>query len=154
MIGTLIESIRKDLAALDTEVSATHSPLAHLAAALSELRTAKAELDMVERSLQSAVIEAMGDHWEATIEGFGGIKVHGGKKRSKWLHEHLWPLTLQRSRGAETLSAEKDDERLLVIVRAAVQPAYWRSTELKRWGVDPDEYCEVTWGRKTVEIVR
>lgn len=153
MIGQLIEAIRKDIAALDAEVP-KDGELLDLALALAEVRTAKAELDMVERSLQGAVIEAMGDRWEATIEGFGGIKVHGGKKRSKWLHEHLWPLTLQRARGAETLSAEKDDERLLVIVRAAVQPAYWRSAELKRWGVDPDEFCEVTCARKTVELVR
>lgn len=153
MIGQLIEAIRKDIAVLDAEVP-KDGELLDLALALAEVRTAKAELDMVERDIQGAVVRSMGDRWELTVEGFGGIKVHGGKKRSKWLHDDLWPLTLQRARTAESLAPEKDDERLLLIVRSAVQPAYWRSTELKRWGVDPDEFCEVTWGRKTVEIIR
>lgn len=154
MIGNLIESIRKDLAALDTEVSATHSPLIHLAVALDELRTARAELNMVERSLQAAVIEAMGDRWEATIEGFGGIKVRGGKKRTTWRNEELWPLALRRARSVRTAAAGEADERLLEVVRAVVQPSYWRTGELKRWGVDPDDYCNVTTGSKSVEIIR
>lgn len=154
MIGRLIESIRKDIVALDSEVSATHSPLSHLAVALDELRTAKAELAVVESSLQAAIVEAMGDHWEATIEGFGGIKVHGGKRRQRWHHDELWTLSLRRARSEASITPGESDDRLLAVVRAAVQPSYWRSTELKRWGVDPDEYCSVSFGAKSVELVR
>jgi hypothetical protein len=153
VIHHLIEAIRKDVAALDGEVP-KDAGLLDLALALDELRTAKAELDMVERDLQGAVVRAMGDRWEATIDGFGGIKVHGGKKRSKWRSDELWPLTLRRARSLIDEPPSSEGEQLLSIVRSAVQPAYWRSTELKRWGVDPDEYCEVTWGRKTVELVK
>lgn len=154
MIGRLIESIRKNIVALDAEVSATLSPLSHLAVALDELRTAKAELAVVESSLQAAIVEAMGDRWEATIEGFGGIKVHGGKRRQRWHHDELWTLSLRRARSEESITPGESDERLLVVVRAAVQPSYWRSTELKRWGADPDEYCSVSFGAKSVELVR
>jgi hypothetical protein len=149
----LLGAIRNAIAALDSAVT-EGGDLSSLVLALDELRSAKAELSMVERSLEAAVVSAMGDRWHTVIEGFGGIKVHGGKDRKKWRHEELWPLALHRARSAPNLTPEKDDDRLLVIVRAAVQPSYWRSTELKHWGIDPDEYCEVTWGRKTVELVR
>lgn len=155
MIHHLIGIIRKDIAALDAEVSEPAS-LADLALALDELRTARGELDTVERDLQAAIVRSMGDRWEAHIDGLGGIKVHGGKKRTKWRNDDLFSLALRRARERGPLpgTAETEGETVLRIVRAAVQPAYWRARVVKGWGVDPDEYAEVTWGRKTVEVVR
>lgn len=155
MIHHLIGIVRKDIAALDSTVS-EGGDLADLGLALDELRTARSELDVVLSSLEAEVVRAMGKGWEAHIDGLGGIKVHGGKKRTKWLHDDLFPLALRqaRDRGPLPGTEESEGETVLRIVRSAVQPAYWRAKVLKGWGVDPDEFCEVSWGRKTVEIVR
>ena len=155
MIHHLIGIVRKDIAALDTAVS-EGGDLVDLALALDELRAARAELDITLAELEAGVVRAMGDRWETSIDGLGGIKVHGGKKRSRWRHDDLFPLALRQARRVGPLpdTAESEAETALRVVRAAVQPAYWRAKVLKGWGLDPDEFCEVSWGRKTVEIVR
>jgi hypothetical protein len=155
VIHHLIGAVRKDIAALDAAVS-EGAALADLALALDELRTARAELDTVAADLEAAVVRAMGGRWETSIDGLGGIKVHGGKKRTRWRHDELWPrgLTQARRLGPLPGTNETEAETTLRVIRDAVQPQYWRAKVLKGWGIDPDEFCEVSWGRKTVEIVR
>ena len=155
MLHHLIGAVRKELAAIDAEVS-KGGDLFDLALALDELRTARAELAMVHDALEAQVVIAMRSRWEARLDGFGGIKVRGGKERKTWRHDDLWPLALKRARtiGPPPGIAETEAETALRIVRDAAHVDYWRAKVLKGWGLDPDEFCSVSWGRKTVEIVR
>lgn len=153
----LIASIRTELACIDKEI-AEGGDLVDLGLALDELRAARRELGEVHDRLEDAVAAAMGRRWTVTIDGLGGLVLRGGKQRSRWRHDDLWELTLKRARSVEPLTlggqTESPAEAALRIARSALQPAYWRAKVLKGWEIDPDDYCETTWGRKTVEVVR
>ena len=155
MLHHLIGAVRKELAALDGEVS-NGGDVATLALGLDELRAARCELAMVHDALEAQLVRAMGGRWETSIDGVGGIKVRGGKERKKWRHDDLWPFALKQARIVGPLpgTPESEGETAVRIVRSAAHVDYWRAKVLKGWGIDPDEFCEVGWGRKTIEIVR
>lgn len=157
MLHHLVASVRTSLDALDAEI-AKGGPLVDLGLALDELRQARRELGEVHDRIEDAVVAGLGQRWSATIGGLGGLKVHGGKQRRAWRHDDLWEQALKRSRSVDPLTihgqAETEAETAIRIARDAIQPAYWRAGVLKGWGVQPDDYCQVSWGRKTVEITR
>lgn len=160
MLHTLIGALRTTLGAIDAEIaaSADGAELVDLALALDELREARRELGMVHDSVEGAVVDRMGKRWERTLDGFGTLRVRGGKSRTAWDHDTLFGLALDRARSVEPLAIngrdETEAEAALRIVRSAAHVDYWRSKVLKGWGIVPDEYCSVTWGRRTVEVVR
>lgn len=83
---------------------------------------------------------------EFLIEGIGNITIRTGVKRQKWDHEALWTDVTR----ALLESVDGPDEFVRGL-RDAVT-ASWKVTGLRPLGIDPDEYCEVAWGRKTVQF--
>lgn len=145
-ISVLLAAIRSSLDQIDRQVADGGLSAPSLAAALVELRQIRRETTVVHSAVECRLVDALRGQWEAVLDGVGAVRVRGGKKRTKWDHDSLWPLVAANA-GAAPSPAD-----VVAAARSAVAPAYWRAGTLKGWGIQPDEYCEVGWGPKTVEF--
>lgn len=98
------------------------------------------------------------------VEGIGVLTSRTGAKRTKWDHDSLTSKAAEKM--AEQLEAEEGEmvwrdtgegvnprsllAELLREFRTMATPS-WKLTGLRQHGIDPDEYCETSWGRKTIE---
>lgn len=151
-----IDSLRTALAGLSLAVPRWvedidgQDPVA-LVLLLDDLRSLRQELATVEAYAESQAARAMTVRKLELPDGRIAEK-YAGKNRKDWRHDlvmgELWDLAVEVAAG------DLDDAigafRTLVIQAAGL--TYWRTTELRRLGIDVDKYCTVEGSRATVRI--
>lgn len=138
----------------------TDATLDELADLKVRWRDTMRELSFVGDAIDAALWDAMPDN-EVSVAGVGSFKRDYGARRQGWQHEYLWKLVerlaqerIVDSETGETRSAGEAVAEALAVAKELQQPAYWRKTALEKYGIDPDEYCETKWGRRTVRIMQ
>lgn len=95
-----------------------------------------------------------------TVIGVGTLEKRTGSARKKWestdLVKHLIRLALDPDQTGEIPSSpvEAVDQVVSVLTECApfTPSMQWRATALRDRGVDPDDWCEVSPGRQSVQI--
>ena len=118
---------------------------AALTAILRTLREAITFLKDSYQVVEDALVEAMPSK-EMEIPGIGVIQRRSGTARKSWDHQALWRDVTQ-----VLLSDSEGPEDFVARLRTVVTPS-WKVTGLRPLGIDPDEYCEVSYGRRTVQL--
>jgi hypothetical protein len=130
-----------------------------LAVLLVNLRRAKRLLDYAALYVEDELVKAM-PHKTILVGDVGEITVHTGAKRNQWDRSGL-VTALSHAIGegvpplVDTQTGEQVDHVALVnqILTAFIESATpsWKVTGLRAWHIDPDDYCTVEWGRKSIE---
>ncbi len=131
--------------------------LQYLASELAHVRAQRRQLGDTERDLEDRIAELMnGDH--VNLDDKITLIRHKGAKRTQWQSEAILAELGKRARvDADGVISEPDEqyERLYELVRECVplnQSLGWRTRPLRRLGLDPDEWAEVSPGRVSVEV--
>lgn len=115
----------------------------------------------VEDLIVAAMAGAAPPVWFVEVSGLPPIKRHGGKKRTAWDHEAVfttlrllaYDLDYRKSIDG-TGEIESPEEAVVRHIKECAYVAYWRAGDLKARGVQPDQFCEVSYGRQTIEVIR
>jgi hypothetical protein len=133
--------------------------LEHLAVIKAAIREAKEVLSAIEKDIDPDIAALMGE--QQVQVGEFRLERRGGKNRKQWQSGSLWSELCRRSRfdpdTGEELSAEAARERLVQMTHACVPftgSLGWRTTALRSYGLDPDEYAEVSPAPWRVEVHR
>lgn len=125
------------------DVSKSHEELAYILKCIADMRSV---LTDAYQYVEDLLVEAAPSK-EFSVPGFSGpITVRTGNKRQAWDHDALWKDVTQ------ALLETTDHPQEFVAGLRAAMTASWKVTGLRPLGIDPDEYCEVVWGRKTVQL--
>lgn len=131
-----------------------------LAFMLAHVREAKRKLSDAEKMVEDELVKSMAGK-EETVEGLGVITMRSGAQRKGWDHDSLIralphaigpkvvPEFLIDKETGEEYSGLSVVADLLTELRKATSFS-WKTTGLRPLGIDPDQFCETTWGRKTV----
>lgn len=130
-----------------------------LAWTLDLLTKTQRALSAVARSVEDDLVAIMPER-QATIEGLGTIEKHGGADRKKWesvdLAQRLVRDALDPEHTGEIPSSPAEAVAAAVSTLLACAPFTgsmgWRVRALRDRGIDPDEWCEVTPGRITIQF--
>lgn len=124
-----------------------------LAIGLKNMTELKNQLTVVLQAIEKDIYELMPEK-KQVIQGLGTLE----KRRSntkKWESERLLrDIVKDRLYNEDgevhpgTMALIETLEKVLPITASLG----WRTTALKEQGFDPDEYCDVTWGRQTISI--
>lgn len=154
----LIDSFAKrDIMDTAARIAPDHIGLAEL---LANLRHAKDVLADAAQYVEDELIKAM-PHKEEIIDGIGEVSYHTGAKRTGWDKEALIPVATHAiARNLPNLIDPATGEVVdhiaftsgIVNDWCALATPNWKVTGLRAVGINPDEFCEVTWGRKTVDM--
>jgi hypothetical protein len=107
--------------------------------------------------IEGALVRAM-PHRKMTIEGIGVLEKTTETTRKEWDH----PLVASRVANTVTdtwkhSTGEVLDGDLVAMFLKAFSDAArmeWRVTALRDMGIDPDKYCQTTYGSQKVRITR
>lgn len=124
--------------------------------AMLGLRAIKADLDTLLREVENDVTRLLPEK-KMAIDNVGQVERRTSITR-KWESESLLTSILK-----ETLTDKETGElspQILARVDAVLKAALpltaslgWRVTGLQAIGIDPDEYCDKTFGRQTIQII-
>jgi hypothetical protein len=124
--------------------------------AMQGLRAIKADLDTLLREVENDVARLLPEK-KMAIDNIGQVERRTSITR-KWESESLLTSILK-----ETLTDKETGElspQVLARVDAVLKAALpltgslgWRITGLQAIGIDPDEYCDKTFGRQTIQII-
>lgn len=123
-----------------------------LAVELRDLRGISKLLRLIDDDISERIVPQISGRLSVEIEGVGVIQAKKGAERKGWDHEGLVRLVVALGRDerkidletGEALESEAD-----AVVRALVECAGirdWRTTKLRSRGIDPDEFCSVSYG--------
>lgn len=121
-----------------------------LSQGLVNLNEFKKNLSALIQTIESDIYEIMPDKKNA-VEGVGVIE----KKRSntkKWESERLLHhiIRMHIDENGELQAFDLVDTLKKVL---PITPSLgWRTTALQELDIDTDDYCDITWGRKTISI--
>jgi hypothetical protein len=91
-----------------------------------------------------------------TVMGVGTFEVHRKSDRKSWDKDDLLRVVLDsRLEVPDPVTGEftvKDESQLQKVLDVWNLPAP-RTTALKARGIDPDEFCEVQYGKLTLQVV-
>lgn len=154
-----VAALHDDIDRLISEVDSDDVALIGL---LVRAREARQQLSTVERALEDAAARAwprdagnrigLADEWVA--------ERRFGKDRTKWDNDALTDA-LVRKVTAEPVVDESTGElcepnamtwALRDALTECARPS-WRTTALKKRGIDPDEFCEAVKGRITIQVI-
>lgn len=150
-LGTRLDDLEDHAAklAVDTDVQS----LAHL---LWDIRGTRQQLALRERAVEDLLAGLLG-HDVIEVPGLPPIQKRGGTDRKSWDWDGLLPVLLRRH-----LDPEGTGEVDPAVVEAAatfatkvlgVTPSKGpKITAVKGLGLDPDEWCQTTPGRATVQF--
>ena len=128
-----------------------------LATLLTSVREVRALLAECHDQIEDTLVAGMAGLWRVEVPHVGVIVRHSGKKRTRWAHDDLWEAVvdavLSEPQADENGEVLPPAEAVAVALRRAVGPGYWRTTALRDYGLDPDEFCSTSEGRETVEVV-
>mgnify|MGYP006928495357 FL=1 len=95
------------------------------------------------------------------IEGLPVLEQRGGKARKAWQSDELLPFVVRKALVSRAPNANVDTVNSVYAVVDEISKAVpftgslgWRVTALKAMGIDPDEFCESSPSRRTVQIHR
>jgi hypothetical protein len=126
------------------------APLESLLTAYATLEEANRLLAQLRTLVRNAATAAMDDK-VVTVEGVGTFTKHGKRDRKTWDSAALLSAVLD-SRLVNTATGEVADESPLDKVLATWNLGVPRVKHLRERGIDPDEFCESTWGGWTLEV--
>lgn len=93
----------------------------------------------------------------ASVNG-ATIEIRKGSSRKAWDHESIGQTVAQRiyqsSIDIDTGEVLKSPIDMMLEMMKYGAVSYWRATNLKDLNIDPDEYCEVSEGKKNLVIRR
>lgn len=130
-----------------------------LAQLLMAVRRALAQLRWAEEELEDELCKAMPGK-EAEVPGVGVITLRTGTTRKAWDKDGLVDRLVARIGDDAAFFADLETGEFLSPVETARQviagfmraaTPSWKVTGLREFRIDPDEFCETTWGRKTVQ---
>lgn len=129
-----------------------------LALLLVRIRFCKYLLGMAEQEVEDELVKVMpGKTYE--VNSLGMIEMHTGASRKGWDKEALTDALVHSiaSQQPNLMDADTgevvnllDFVRDLVTMTTDAATPSWKVTGLRKYGIDPDQYCETTWGRKTI----
>lgn len=123
---------------------------------LFDLRESRKKLAEIEAAVEATAAQRMG---RQRVEWPGFIAERkGGLDRKHWRNDDVaWAVIKPLAVDA---NGEYDDAAVSLISQArdrlvnCAQITGWRVTQLRPLGIDPEQYCEVTTGRRTVMVSR
>lgn len=127
-------------------------PLVYLLRVLQiSMAKLKDAYELVEDALVEAFPEGEKEHF---FDGVGTVTRRSGSRRTAWDHDALWqdlvPAIVQKlAKGG--IQPNEVMPNFIAELRKAVTPS-WKVTGLRLLGLDPEEYCETSWGRKTIQL--
>lgn len=131
--------------------------LDHLAVLKAAICEAKTILTAIERDIDPEIANLMGQ--QQVQIGDLRLERRGGKNRKNWESGSLWSEIVRRSRfdrdTGEELSEADARERLIQMTFACVPftgSLGWRTTALRSFDIQPDEYCESSPAPYRVEV--
>lgn len=148
---------RKDIIDTAAKIAPNHEALAELA---YNLRRAKDVLVDAAQYVEDELVKAMPNK-VVTIDGIGEVEYHTGAKRTQWDKEALIAIASHAVAGAvpvliDAETGEVQDPYMLtdtiITEWCAIATPSWKVTGLRLHGIDPDQFCETTWGRKTIDM--
>lgn len=123
--------------------------------AVEGLKAIKRDLDTLLRECEEDVANLLPDK-KVVVEGFGVVERRTASSR-KWDSETLLMDICRRvldpdGTGEIKVSAVVDLITVLKKMLPITGSLGWRVTALKDAGIDPDNYSDVTYGRKSIQI--
>lgn len=118
---------------------------------LADLRDFKTELDILVREVEDDCAKLMPRKAVSTNQVLAE-RTGGGLTRRNWDSRAIaQDLVKARTEKYGTFDSPGDVADLLV---EAAGVSYWKTTALKQYGLDPDEYCQSERARQTVKVER
>jgi hypothetical protein len=123
--------------------------------AVEGLKAIKRDLDTLLRECEADVADLLPDK-KVTVPGFGVVEKRVASTR-KWDSETLLMDICRRildpeGTGEISVSSVVDLIAVLKKVMPITGSLGWRVTALKDAGIDPDNYSDISWGRKSIQI--
>lgn len=130
-----------------------------LAMLLAMIRRAIRQLQDAAVFVEDELVKVMPGKTREVV-GLGVIEMHTGAVRKGWDKEgltqalihvlaHELPDLINPETG-EQINLVQMVERLVTMFTDAATPS-WKVTGLRKYGIDPEDYCETSWGRKTIQ---
>jgi hypothetical protein len=147
-ITLCIRGIALALDELDQEaqIAVDDGDAEELARSFVALHDAKRRLDLIHRTLEEALAEAL-PFGVTEIPGLPPVEKKQGRERTKWDPDAVIAALARRARG--DLLTLLDDIKACAPITPSMK---WRVRELRGRGIDPDEFCESLPGRLSVQI--
>jgi hypothetical protein len=123
--------------------------------AIEGLKAIKKDLDILLRSCEEDAANLLPEK-KVMVDGFGVVEKRTAQTR-KWQSEELLMDVCRQVLDPEQ-TGEIQPSRVveLIAVLKKIMPITgslgWRVTALKEQGIDPDDYSDVSWGRKSIQI--
>ena len=120
--------------------------------ALHQLAQLRATLTTL-RALESSYVSHIylhGEHGKRVLDGLGQVTISRGRERKAWEHRAV-AVDYVDAHVART-GEVPDPHQVVDWVLEAVAPSYWRVTQLREAGLDPEDYCVSEPGKPTVSI--
>lgn len=121
---------------------------------LIDLNLAKSTLATAYKQYETVVAHNMERKPEVTMPGGFIVERKEGKPRKKWDHKRLTKVVSERlidkSIDFETGEILMSQEEMMAQMLQYAAPSYWRVTQLKKLGIDANNYCEL--GDATVSV--
>ena len=157
--STLAE-LRRAIAAVDAERVALHEAgeVDDLARGLAAIKILMSDLRMLADATEANVAELMPSK-RHEIEGLGTLERRKGTDRKAWEWESLWPLLVRLTLDPDGTGELPDLPTTVASLTSLTQEVIGltpskqpRVTALRAMGVDPDDWCDATPGRVTVQF--
>ena len=149
---------------LPKATSLPKSEFAELVAQLLELIDQKRAITdrIVEVEDLICATMAGAQRWMVEIPGLPPIKRHLGNKRTAWQHEDIFTelrLLVRDPKWRVCVDGESGEiespvEAVARHIQRCAHVDYWRVEDLRKRGLHPDEFCSVSYGRQTIEVIR
>lgn len=133
---------------------------AGLAALLQALRRAIAQLRFAETELEDELVKVLPGR-DTEIPGVGMATLRTGTKRTQWDKTGIVAAVTARIADEPSVFVDTDTgeflppaqvaERIITAFLEVGTPS-WKTTGLRAMTINPDEYCETVYGRKTVQL--
>ncbi len=156
-LAELVDTTALDQAVLDAAERCDQTELAHMLVDLDDIRL---RIALALQVLEDALIATMTTK-TLEIEGLPVLEQRGGKARKAWQSDELLPFVVRKALVSRAPNANVDTVNSVYAVVDEISKAVpftgslgWRVTALKAMGIDPDEFCESSPSRRTVQIHR
>lgn len=126
---------------------------------LVAIRRAQAQLRWAEEQLEDELVKVMPAK-DVDVPGVGQISLRTGTTRKQWDNDAIVDVLVARIGDNPHVLCEPDTGEMLpphevaaLAIRAFLEVARpsWRTTQLRSYRIDPDEYCALSYGRKTIQ---
>lgn len=130
----------------ETQIAVDDGDAEELARSFVALHDAKRRLDLIHRTLEEALAEAL-PFGVTEIPGLPPVEKKQGRERTKWDPDAVIAALARRARG--DLLTLLDDIKACAPITPSMQ---WRVGALRKHGLDPDEFCQTSPGRVSIQV--